>query len=248
MDHETLTDEMDAANPPVTWRYYAPSPGSIWTAPTAIQHMCGVGTAGVGTNGGSCTGPDYITTGATPKVVVTESSQSDPYPQVLTDIANNQLQQVSWVIPAGQFSDHAYSNTGCGPSWVTTVVNAIGASSYWNNTVIIVTWDDWGGWYDHVPPPQVIDGFRVPIMVISPYITKSGYISHNTHDFGSILLYMENTFGLPSLGFADAYAPDDLSDFLNLSQPPIGFTTITQASDYSTCAADPSPGTDPDDD
>jgi hypothetical protein len=177
--------------------------------------MCGVGTAGVGTNGGSCTGPDYITTGATPKVVVTESSQSDPYPQVLTDIANNQLQQVSWVIPAGQFSDHAYSNTGCGPSWVTTVVNAIGASSYWNNTVIIVTWDDWGGWYDHVPPPQVIDdgkswgsgyvyGFRVPIMVISPYITKSGYISHNTHDFGSILLYMENTFGLPSLGFADA--------------------------------------------
>jgi phospholipase C len=221
MDHETLTDEMDAANPPVTWRYYAPSPGSIWTAPTAIQHMCGVGTAGVGTNGGSCTGPDYITTGATPKVVVTESSQSDPYPQVLTDIANNQLQQVSWVIPAGQFSDHAYSNTGCGPSWVTTVVNAIGASSYWNNTVIIVTWDDWGGWYDHVPPPQVIDdgkswgsgyvyGFRVPIMVISPYITKSGYISHNTHDFGSILLYMENTFGLPSLGFADAYAPEDL--------------------------------------
>ncbi len=259
-DHPTLTDELDAATPPITWRYYAPSEGSIWTAPTAIQHMCGMGTAGVGTDGGSCPGPDYITTGgATPKVVVTESSQSSPYPQVLTDIANNQLQQVSWVIPAGQFSDHAYSNTGCGPSWVTSIVNAIGTSPYWANTVIIVTWDDWGGWYDHVPPPQVIDdgtswgsgyvyGFRVPLMVISPYITKSGYISHNTHDFGSILRYMENTFGLPSLGFADAHAPDDLSDFLNLSQPPINFTNITLPSDNSTCMADPSPGTDPDDD
>ncbi len=251
-DHQTLADEMDAANPPVTWRYYAPSQGSIWTAPTAISHICQSDGNG---DGGNCQGPDY--TGSPAKVYVNEGQQSGA--QVLTDIANNQLQQVSWVIPAGQFSDHAYSNTGCGPSWVTSVVDAIGTSPYWANTVIIVAWDDWGGWYDHVPPPQIVNdgtswgsgyvyGFRVPIMVISPYIAKSGYISHNTHDFGSILRYMENTFALPSLGFADANAPDDLSDFFNLSQTPIGFTTIPQAGNFGTCTADSSLGTDPDDD
>ncbi|MGO8795277.1 MAG: alkaline phosphatase family protein [Candidatus Sulfotelmatobacter sp.] len=259
-EHETLTDEMDAANPPVSWRYYAPSAGSIWTAPTAIEHMCGVGTAGPGggTNGLSCTGPDYVPAAGQPiKVVTNEGTQTGA--QVLSDISSGNLQQVSWVIPAGQFSDHAFSNTGCGPSWVTSIVNAIGASPYWANTVIIITWDDWGGWYDHVPPPKIIDdgtswgsgyvyGFRVPIMVISPYIAKSGYISHNTHDFGSILRYMEGTFSLPSLGFADAYALDDLSDFFNLSQTPIGFTTITPPSDDSTCQGDASAPTDPDDD
>lgn len=259
-EHETLTDEMDAANPPVSWRYYAPSEGSIWTAPTAIEHMCGVGTAGSGggTNGGNCTGPDYMPGAGQPiKVVTNEGTQTGA--QILSDISGGNLQQVSWVIPAGQFSDHAFSNTGCGPSWVTSIVNAIGTSPYWANTVIIVTWDDWGGWYDHVPPPKVIDdgtswgsgyvyGFRVPIMVISPYIAKSGYISHNTHDFGSILNYMENTFGLGQLGFADSNTTDDLSDFLNLSQSPIGFTTITPPSDDSTCKGDASPPTDPDDD
>jgi phospholipase C len=72
-----------------------------------------------------------------------------------------------------------------------------------------VTWDDWGGWYDHVPPPQVIAdgtswgsgyvyGFRVPLIVISPY-AKAAHISHVNHDFGSILHFMEENFGLSSL-------------------------------------------------
>ena len=75
-----------------------------------------------------------------------------------------------------------------GPSWVASVVNAIGNSPYWASTAIFITWDDWGGWYDHVPPPQVlvnctqtwgcgyVYGFRVPLIVISPYI-KAHYIS-----------------------------------------------------------------------
>ncbi len=252
MEHITLTDEMDAASPAVSWRYYAPSPGSIWTAPTAIDHMC-VPSA---PTGGTCTGPDY-TTGTPPKVVVNESSQSNP--QILSDISNNQLPAVSWVIPAGQFSDHAYSNTGCGPSWVTQIVNAIGNSSYWDNTVIIVTWDDWGGWYDHMPPPSVLAncsqwgcgyvyGFRVPLLVISPYNVRAGYISHNTHDFGSILRFVENTFNLSQLGFADTAAPDDLSDFFNFSQTPTAFQPITPPADTATCIADQSAPTDPDDD
>ena len=65
-------------------------------------------------------------------------------------------------------SDHAGTTDGSGPSWVATVVDAVGESHYWNDTVILVTWDDWGGWYDHVKPPQYNSyelGFRVPLIV-----------------------------------------------------------------------------------
>ncbi len=97
-DHPTLTDSLDAAG--FTWRYYAPGEGSIWTAPDAISHMC-VSTGADGT----CTGPDF--TGANPKVVL---NQSQANAQILTDIASNQLQDVSWVIPTGDDSDHPRSN------------------------------------------------------------------------------------------------------------------------------------------
>jgi phospholipase C len=156
--------------------------------------------------------------------------------QVLKDISSGQLAAVSWVIPTGQASDHPATNDGSGPSWVASIVNAIGNSSYWSNTVIIITWDDWGGWYDHVPPPKVVNdgtswgsgyvyGFRVPLLVVSPY-AKAGYVSQVTHDFGSILHFIEGSFGLPSLGYADARA-DDLSDCFDFgqSQSPIPFHT-----------------------
>jgi phospholipase C len=246
-EHQTLTDLLDAAN--VSWRYYAPTLGSIWTAPTAIQHMCGPNDPPP--NGTACEGTDY--TDSSPKVVL---NQSQTNAQIISDISNGQLQQVSWVIPNGNDSDHAASNTGCGPSWVTEVVDAIGNSPYWSNTTIIITWDDWGGWYDHVPPKLINDGvswgsgyvygFRVPMLVISPYI-QPGYISHETHDFGSILKYIESNYNLPSLGFADAYA-DNLSDFFHLSSAPINFQAITPPSDDATCKGDPAQIAEPDND
>jgi phospholipase C len=135
-------------------------------------------------------------------------------------------------------------------------VNAIGNSAYWSDTAIIITWDDWGGWYDHVPPKIVNDGtswgsgyaygFRVPLIVVSPY-AKAGYISHVPHDFGSILNLIEKTFGLPSLGYADAYA-DDLSDCFDLHQTPIAFTTVNAPLNAAYFLNDTSPRTDPDDD
>jgi phospholipase C len=241
-EHQTLTDLLDAAN--LTWRYYAPSAGSIWTGPNAIQHMCGSTEA----NSTACDGPDWTAAdGGVPKIVL---KQTQTNAQILTDIASNQLQQVSWVIPAGQFSDHAASNTGCGPSWVTQVVNAVGNSPYWSNTVIILTWDDWGGWYDHVPPPQILNsyeyGFRVPMIVISPY-AKPVYVSHVTHHFGSILKFIETNFSLPTLGYADETA-DDLSDIFNFSQTPLVFRSIAPPPDNATCLGDSSPPGDPDDD
>src|SRR6266852_4589148 len=233
-DHNTLLDLMDQAN--ITWRYYTPSAGSLWTGPNAIQHICVPQTvSGVPT----CMGPDW--TGTRPKVVLDQT-------QVLTDIANDQLPQVSWVIPDGKQSDHALSNDGSGPSWVASIVNSIGGRT-WSNTAIILTWDDWGGWYDHVAPPLLNSyeyGFRVPMIVISPY-AKPAYTSHVTHDFGSILKFIEETFNLPSLGYADAPA-DDLADCFNFSQTPTPFKTIAAPLKADHFLNDKRPPTDPDDD
>ncbi len=245
-EHPSLTDQLDTKH--ISWRYYTPSAGSIWTAPNAILHMCGPNAPPP--NGTACTSPDWVNNVILP-------SMANPAP-ILTDIASNQLPAVSWVIPAGKNSDHAGSqlSTG-GPSWVASIVNAIGNSSYWANTAIIVTWDDWGGWYDHVPPPKVIAdgtswgsgyvyGLRVPLIVISPY-AKPGYISHVNHDFGSILHFMEENFGLSSLGYADAQA-DDLSDCFNFNQTPVVFRTINAPLSASHFLNDRTPPDDPDDD
>jgi phospholipase C len=239
-EHPTLTDELDAKG--VSWRYYAPSAGSIWTGPNAIMHMCQPQTQ----NGQlACSGSTWS------KVII-------PGKQVLTDIVNSQLPAVSWIIPAGQNSDHPGSLNGTGgPSWVASIVNAIGNSSYWSSTAIVITWDDWGGWYDHVAPPKVIDdgtswgsgyvyGFRVPVIVVSPY-ARAQYISHATHDFGSILNLIEQTFGLPSLGYADARA-DNLSDCFNFSQSPLQFQTISAPLSAEYFLNDRTPPTDPDTD
>ncbi len=239
-EHETMTDLLDLSG--ITWRYYSPIAGSIWTAPNSIRHMC----EPTGVNGVLvCDSYEW-----NHKVIISKT-------QVLTDIASGNLANVSWVIPTGQASDHAAANNGSGPSWVAQVVNAIGNSPYWANTAIFITWDDWGGWYDHVPPPKVLKdctewgcgyvyGFRVPLIVVSPY-AKAGYISHVTHDFGSILHYIEQNFGLGSLGYADAYA-DDLSDCFDYSQKPLTFHTINAPLDAAYFLSDKSPATPPDDD
>jgi phospholipase C len=244
-EHPTLSDELEAQG--LNWRYYAPSAGSIWTAPNAIQHICGPNAQPP--NATACVGSEW-----TNNVILYTSGNPDP---ILTDISNNQLAAVSWVIPSGKNSDHPgfADNTG-GPSWVATIVNAIGSSPYWSNTAIIITWDDWGGWYDHVAP-TVIDngtswgsgyvyGFRVPLIVVSPY-AKPAYISHVTHDFGSILHFIETTFGLASLGYADAFA-DDLSDCFNFDQTPLQFQTISAPQGAEFFLNDHRPPTDPDDD
>jgi phospholipase C len=240
-EHPTLTDELDAKG--ISWRYYAPGAGSIWNGPDAIQHICQPQTQ----NGQLvCTGKDW-----TNNVVI-------PQTGVLTDIANQNLAQVSWVIPTGSDSDHPQLNNGSGPSWVASVVNAIGNSSYWSNTAIILTWDDWGGWYDHVPPPKVlvncsqwgcgyVYGFRVPLIVMSPF-AKAQYLSHTEHDFGSILNFIEGVFGLSSLGYADSATSDALSDCFDFNQTPLRFQTISAPMDAQHFLTDPTPPSDPDND
>jgi phospholipase C len=131
------------------------------------------------------------------------------------------------VVPTGRDSDHPGQKSDTGPSWVADIVNTIGASAYWKDTAIVVLWDDWGGFYDHVPPPQLDYlglSFRVPMIVISPY-AKKGYVSHTQYEFGSVVKFIENVFTLPSLGFTDERA-NGLSDAFDFSQKPRAFQKI----------------------
>jgi len=242
-EHSTMPDLLSGN---VTWRYYAPSAGSIWTAPDAIQHIC----QSTGP-GGKCAGPDW-------------AANVDLKPaDVLSDIAACKLRSISWVIPTGANSDHASSNDGGGPSWVSAIVNAIGNSStcdnhtgYWQNTAIVIAWDDWGGWYDHERPTFLTQpvgdyqyGFRVPMIFVSAY-TAAGYINNERHDFGSILRFMEHNFGLKegALNFADSRATTDLTGFYNLSLAPRSFQSIKAPKSAEFFLHDRRKPTDPDDD
>jgi phospholipase C len=198
---QSLMNEMDAAG--ITWKYYQDSPGpGLWHGVDAIYSI-------------------WSNPGEMAASVVTPPSQ------VLTDVAKGNLADVVWVTPTGKASDHAGVTDGSGPSWVGSVVNAIGQSKYWNDTAIFITWDDWGGWYDHVAPSIYNSfelGFRVPLIVVSPY-AKPAYVSHAQHEFGSILKFTEETFGLPSLGTTDQRA-DDLSDCFDFAQKPLRFHPV----------------------
>jgi hypothetical protein len=144
--------------------------------------------------------------------------------QIITDAQNNQLPNISFVTPGQDSqSDHPPQPTQPAQNFVSSVVNAIMKSPAWPSTAIFVTWDDFGGWYDHVPPPQV-DGIglgpRVPLLVISPW-AKPGYIGNNQGEFASFDKFIEETFGLPSLGARDSLAgTSDLMDFFNFTQNP----------------------------
>lgn len=232
-DYPTLADVMDAHG--VSWRSYAPTAddlASIWSAFDAIHHIR--------------YGPDW-----NEKVVT-------PQTRVLTDISTGALPAVSWVTPDFRSSDHqtygigghpAANRTDLGPQWVATVVNAIGNSRLWQSTAVIVVWDDWGGWYDHVRPPQLDAmglGFRVPMLVISPY-AKHGYVSHVQHEFGSLLKFAEEVFGLPTLHTTDLRA-DDLSDCFDFTKPPRSYVPVSTALTVADFIAMPPSNVPPDDD
>jgi phospholipase C len=200
----TLADEMDERG--VSWRYYTPAidtVGNIWSAFDAIRHIR------YSREWGNVTSPET---------------------RVLTDAQNGDLPAVSWVVPTAQNSDHAFPKKGGdggdlvipeqhGPEWVASIVNAIGKGPLWDSTAVIVVWDDWGGWYDHVAPPRLDRmglGMRVPLLVISPY-AKHRYVSHVQHEFGSILKFTEDVFDLPRLGTTDVRA-DALRDCFDFRQ------------------------------
>jgi phospholipase C len=155
------------------------------------------------------------------------SSHFVPRTQFFSDAANGTLPDISWVIPSLNDSDHPTQNLTTGQSWVASVVDAVEASPEWNSTVLFVSWDEYGGFYDHVTPPSISnigDGFRVPLLAIGPYV-RQGYLDHREMSFSSILHLIELRFGLPCLGQADCRAtlPLDLFNFGHAPRAPIQF-------------------------
>lgn len=153
---------------------------------------------------------------------------SAPETNIISDIENCKLPNVSYVTPPGLDSDHAGSLSSGGPGWVGSIYLAVAAScGYFDNTAIIVTWDDSGGWYDHVAPPVVNGvqwGFRVPLIFVSAYTPASKYaplpyVDHTRRDFGSILKFIETNWNLGTLGADDATA-DNLSTMYDAARSP----------------------------
>jgi phospholipase C len=225
-EHRTIGDLLDRVN--VSWRYYTPGAGDLWSAPDAIAHICKPVS-------GTCTGAEWR-----------KHLDLDPA-DALRDIGKCKLSGVSWIIPTAANSDHAGTNDGGGPSWVASIVNAIGnspcanpdGSSYWNSTAIVLTWDDWGGWYDHEKPtflgyPQggYQYGFRVPLIFISAY-TPAGYINNNLQEFGSVARFVEYNYAIPegALTFADARTTRNLHQFYDLTAAPRAYKTIPAKKD-----------------
>jgi phospholipase C len=208
-NYQTLGDELDAVG--LSWRYYAFSKRSLWIAYRSIRHIVH--------------GPDWKTD------IVGSSAR------VLSDIKHGNLANVVWVTPTGVNSDHGGSLSTTGPQWVASIVDAVGESPYWNSSAIFVMWDEWGGWYDHVKPRyEDYDGlgFRVPLLVISPY-AKQGYVTHVQYEHGSVLRFIEDNFGLSVLAASDARANDPANDAFDFSKPPrafVPFKTKFTADDF----------------
>jgi phospholipase C len=202
----TMASTLDAAG--VSWKYYVTQVrhAGIWSPFEAIKYVRH--------------GRDWHTDLVSPQNLV------------LTDVHKGTLASVSWVTPTKEDSDHPGSHSDSGPSWVSSIVNALGKSRYWNSTAIVVVWDDWGGFYDNLAPPQLDFrglGIRVPCLIISSY-AKQGYVSHTRYEDGSILKFIEQAFHLPPLGptedgYTDTRA-NSISDSFDFNEPPRAFKQI----------------------
>jgi phospholipase C len=191
-DVRTMPDLLRAAG--LSWKYYT-EPSAYYDVLRAIPHIR--------------RGPMWSR-------VVDQST-------FIPDVKVGRMPTVSWVLPPTPVSDHPDLGTLCnGENWTVRMVNAIMQSPDWKHTAVFITWDDFGGFYDHVPPPHVdLYGYgpRAPLLVLSPY-AKPGFVFHETSDFSSVLRFMEVLYGLPSLTDRDRGANDLLNAF-DFGQRPV---------------------------
>lgn len=191
----TIADEANAAH--VSWKYYAPPPGDfgyIWSTYDAIRHI---------------------------RYSNQWKSNVPPTRQFGLDVRHGHLPAISWLTSDLAYSDHPPASICEGQNFVAGQVNAIMQSRYWKSTAIIVTWDDFGGFYDHVVPPRTSYtlGFRVPTIVISPY-ARTHVVDHTQYDFRSILKFAEENFDLPQLANFDR-GVNSIAGMLNFHQKPL---------------------------
>ncbi|MBN1147850.1 MAG: alkaline phosphatase family protein [Anaerolineales bacterium] len=143
------------------------------------------------------------------------------------DLANGTLPQVAYMVPSGP-SEHPPSSLKSGQRFVKSLIQALMQSQYWEKSAFLWAYDDWGGWYDHVPPPQVDDygyGFRVPALLVSAY-ARQGYIDSTALDYTSALKFIEDNWGLEPLAERDAQANSIIQAF-DFTQPPRQAVIVT---------------------
>ena len=223
LDWSTLAEEMSNANVP--WAWYdgeaKPTTPNIWDVLPLFTYFQNH--------------PDQLSEHV-------RNTQS-----FIANIRNAQLPAVSWIIPGAWVpptyptqcsaldvgygvgsaspSEHPPARSDCGMDYVAYLVNQVMQSQYWQSSAIIITWDDYGGFYDHVPPPRIDafgEGFRVPTLVVSPW-AKHHFIDHTQYEFASLLTLAEDDFHLPKLGTRDVNANNMMNsfDFTQTPQPPL---------------------------
>ena len=211
----TLGDELTDAQVP--WSYYAPTEhqvGYLWSTYMAVQRYAD----------DQALFDDHV----------------HPVDDILTDINAGSLPPVTWIVPQFEWSEHPEYNLCWGEDWTTKIVNALMASPDWDQTAVFITWDDWGGFYDHVAPPEIDGfglGFRVPAITISPY-AKEGFVDSKQGEFSSILRFIEQNWHLGPLTKRDARGNDMTQNF-DFSQDPRPPDPRPSRGDAGQCQGDP---------
>lgn len=188
--YSNLADEMTAKG--VSWKYYTPSPTE----------------KGFQFNALDASEQEHT------------SSNIVNYSQFLTDASSGTLPGFSWLTAPSAYDEHPSNGTCAGENWTVQYLNTLMQGPDWSSTVVFLTWDDYGGFYDHVAPPSVDQlglGFRVPMMIISPFAyaknnAANPHVGHDEFEFSSVLKFAEEVFNLPSLAGRDVNAGDPLSE------------------------------------
>jgi phospholipase C len=207
-DFRTLADALEEKG--LTWKYYAPGQGQsgyIWSALDAINHI---------------------------RMTDLWAQHVVPTADFVQDALNGTLPAVSWVVVGSGQSEHPPASVCVGENWTVQQINAVMQGPAWKHTAIFLTWDDFGGFYDHVPPPPVDNfgfGPRVPLLILSPWV-RSGYIDHNVLEFSSVLKLIEERFDIDPLAARDAQS-NDLIDAFDFRQTPLDPLVL----DTRTCPA-----------
>jgi phospholipase C len=196
---QTIVDRMQQRH--VSWKYYSPpafQSGYIWNSLDAIRHV------------------RYSPLWKT-------NIRRDT--QFISDVKAGRLPAVSWLVTNSPFSEHPPYSMCVGENWSVKQINAIMQSKYWNSTLIVLAWDDFGGFYDHVAPPHLdylTLGIRVPSLLISPY-ARRGFVDHSVLNFNSVLRFIEDNWGMQPLNRQDRTAPSIVSglDYLQSPLPPL---------------------------
>ena len=201
-DFEVIMDQFEEHDIP--WRYYA-ADGSWMNALLAIEHIY--------------QNPKLWGPKVRDPAILKDGSTGDRF---IEDLQTGKLPAATWIVPPPGTNEHPGGPSVCvGENWTVRHLNAIMESKYWKNTAVFITWDDFGGFYDHVPPPQYDHmglGPRVPMIIVSPW-AKQGYVDKTEYEFSSVLKFMERIFGLECMNDRDCGANDMFNAF-DFTQPP----------------------------